>query len=290
MTTELIPTSRPRPRGLLGRLGSLGKAILITLLVVFTGFPVYWMLATSLGTEESLYRDKQPLFPEFGNIAQWGDFLAKVPILGWLGNSFVIAAGTTVLSLVLATMAAYALSRYRFHGRGVAGFVFFSTQMLPEALIIVPLYAIFAAAGLLNSHWGLILADTAFVMPVSMFIIKSGIDTIPYEIEESARIDGASRLRILFTIVLPLVKPSIAAAAVIAFFDAWNEFMFANTFLSDSAAWPASVGLASFLGQFYTPMNVVMLCALLFALPAVIFFLWAQRGIVSGLTAGSVKG
>ncbi|MEZ3160803.1 carbohydrate ABC transporter permease [Microbacterium sp. BWT-B31] len=290
MTTERISTQRPRARGFAGRLNSLGKAILITLLVVFAGFPVYWMLATSLGTEESLYRSPQPLLPELRNIGQWGDVLTEVPILRWLGNSLVIAAGTTILSLVLAIMAAYALSRYRFHGRGVAGFIFFSTQMLPEALIIVPLYAVFAGAGLLNSHWGLVLADTAFVMPVSMFIIKSGIDKIPYEIEESARIDGASRLRILFTIVLPLVKPSIAAAAVIAFFDAWNEFMFANTFISDSAIWPASVGLASFLGQFYTPMNVVMLCALLFALPAVVFFLWAQRGIVSGLTAGSVKG
>jgi len=128
------------------------------------------------------------------------------------------------------------------------------------------------------------------VMPVSMFIIKSGIDKVPHEIEEAARIDGCSRVRILSTIVLPLIMPSIAAAAVIAFFDGWNEFMFANTFISSSAAWPASVGLASFLGQFYTPMNVVMLCALLFALPAIVFFLWAQRGIVSGLTAGSVKG
>lgn len=290
MTTVRIPTPLPRRRGWSSRFGSLGKAVLIVLLVVFAGFPVYWMLGTSLGTEGSLYGGAQPLVPEFDNIGQWAGFLSDIPILRWLGNSFVIAAGTTILSLVLATMAAYALSRYRFHGRGIAGFIFFSTQMLPEALIIVPLYAIFAGAGLLNSHWGLILADTAFVMPVSMFIIKSGIDKIPYEIEESARIDGCSRVRILVTIVLPLIMPSIAAAAVIAFFDGWNEFMFANTFISDSALWPAPVGLASFLGQFYTPMNIVMLCALLFALPAIIFFLWAQRGIVSGLTAGSVKG
>jgi multiple sugar transport system permease protein len=290
MTTMRIPTELPRRRGAAARFGSLGKAVLITLLVVFAGFPVYWMLSTSLGTEASLYGGSQPLLPEVQNIGQWGGFLADIPIFRWLGNSFVIAAGTTILSLVLATMAAYALSRYRFHGRGVAGFIFFSTQMLPEALIIVPLYAIFAGAGLLNSHWGLVLADTAFVMPVSMFIIKSGIDKIPYEIEESARIDGCSRIRILTTIVLPLIMPSIAAAAVIAFFDGWNEFMFANTFISSSELWPASVGLSSFLGQFYTPMNIVMLCALLFALPAIIFFLWAQRGIVSGLTAGSVKG
>lgn len=290
MTTVRIPTELPRRRGIGAKFGSLGKALLIALLVIFAGFPVYWMLSTSLGTEASLYGGSQPLLPEVQNIGQWAGFLEDIPILRWLGNSFVIAAGTTILSLVLATMAAYALSRYKFHGRGVAGFIFFSTQMLPEALIIVPLYAIFAGAGLLNSHWGLVLADTAFVMPVSMFIIKSGIDKIPFEIEEAARIDGCSRVRILTTIVLPLIMPSVAAAAVIAFFDGWNEFMFANTFISSSDLWPASVGLSSFLGQFYTPMNIVMLCALLFALPAIIFFLWAQRGIVSGLTAGSVKG
>ncbi|RXZ49633.1 carbohydrate ABC transporter permease [Agromyces fucosus] len=269
----------------------IGRAILITLFVVFAGFPVYWMFATSLGTESSLYGEGgQPLWPEIGNIGQWGSFLTDVPIIGWLGNSFIIATGTTILSLLLAITAAYALSRYRFYGRGVAGFIFFSTQMLPEALIIVPLYAIFAGAGLLNGHFGLILADTAFVMPVAMFIIKGGIDKIPYELEESARIDGCSRARILFTIVLPLISPSIAAASVIAFFDGWNEFMFANTFLSSSSLWTAPVGLASFLGQFYTPMNQVMFSALLFALPAIVFFLWAQRGIVSGLTSGAVKG
>jgi multiple sugar transport system permease protein len=284
--TPAAPPSAKRVRAI----SNLGRAVLIVVLVLFTGFPVYWMLATSLGTEESLFGGSQPLWPEVQNVAQWGEFLDGVPILRWLGNSFVIAAGTSVLSLALATMSAYALSRYKFRGRGLAGFVFFSTQMLPEALIIVPLYAIFAGIGLLNGHVGLVLADTAFVMPVAMFIIKGGIDKIPIELEEAARIDGCSRARILTTMVIPLIMPNLAAAAVIAFFDGWNEFMFANTFISDSALWPASVGLASFLGQFYTPMNQVMLCALLFALPAIVFFLWAQRGIVSGLTSGSVKG
>lgn len=274
----------------LKRMGNVGRSIGILLLVIFAGFPVYWMVNTSLSTESELYRDGQSLLPQFGNVSNLGALLDGVPILNWLGNSFVIATGTTVLSLALAICAGYALSRYKFHGKGIAGFLFFSTQMLPEALIIVPLYAMFAAFGLLNNQGGLILADVAFVMPVAIFILKGAIDKVPHDIEEAARIDGCSRVRILGTIVFPLILPSIAAAAVIAFFDGWNEFLFANTFISDSTLWPASVGLASFLGQFYTPMNQVMLCAILFALPAVVFFLWAQRGIVSGLTAGSVKG
>lgn len=272
------------------RIGNFGRALGIVVLIIFAGFPIYWMVNTSLSTESELYNTGQSLWLNLGNLGTWGSLLDGVPILSWLGNSFIIATGTTILSLLLAICAGYALSRYKFYGRGLAGFLFFSTQMLPEALIIVPLYALFAAFGLLNNQGGLILADVAFVMPVSVFIIKGAIDKVPNEIEESARIDGCSRARILVTIVLPLILPSIAAAAIIAFFDGWNEFLFANTFISDSALWPAPVGLASFLGQFYTPMNQVMLCAILFALPAVVFFLWAQRGIVSGLTAGSVKG
>jgi multiple sugar transport system permease protein len=270
--------------------GSAGRTLAIAVLVLFAGFPIYWMLNTSLSTETDLYKTGQGVLLNLGNLSNWSTLIEGVPILNWLGNSFVVAAGTTILSLLLAIFAAYALSRYKFYGKGLAGFVFFSTQMLPEALIIVPLYAVFAGIGLLNNLGGLILADVAFVMPVSMFILKTAIDKIPNEIEEAARVDGCSRLRILVTIVLPLILPSVAAAAIIAFFDGWNEFLFANTFISDSALWPASVGLSSFLGQFYTPMNQVMLCAILFALPAVVFFLWAQRGIVSGLTAGSVKG
>lgn len=287
--TQAKATRSPSKRTL-RTVGNIGRSLAILILVLFAGFPIYWMVNTSLSTETDLYKTGQSVLPQLGNISNWAAFLDGVPILAWLGNSFVIAAGTTVLSLALAVCAGYALSRYRFHGRGVAGFLFFSTQMLPEALIIVPLYAMFAAFGLLNNQGGLILADVAFVMPVAVFILKGAIDKVPHEIEEAARIDGCSRARILGTIVFPLILPSVAAAAVIAFFDGWNEFLFANTFISDSSLWPASVGLASFLGQFYTPMNQVMLCAILFALPAVVFFLWAQRAIVSGLTAGSVKG
>jgi multiple sugar transport system permease protein len=266
------------------------RTVAICVLVLFAGFPIYWMLNTALSSETDLYKTGQSFLPNFANVVNLPGLLEGVPILRWLGNSFVVATGTTVLSLLFAICAGYALSRYKFYGKGLAGFLLFSTQMLPEALLIVPMYALFAGFGLLNNLGGLVLADVAFVMPVSVFIIKGAIDKIPHEIEESARVDGCSRVRILGTIVLPLILPSIAAAAIIAFFDGWNEFLFANTFISNSLLWPAPVGLSSFLGQFYTPMNQVMLCAILFALPAVVFFLWAQRGIVSGLTAGSVKG
>jgi multiple sugar transport system permease protein len=259
-------------------------------LAFFAGFPIYWMITTALSTDAELYKTGQDLFPHLERLIELPATLLQMPMLSWLAHSFVIAAGTTMLSLLLAVAAGYALSRFKFHGKGISGFILFATQMLPEALLIVPLYAVFTGLGLLNNLGGLVLANTAFVMPVATFIIKGAIDKVPYEIEESARVDGCSRIGILSMVVFPLIIPSVAAAAIISFFDGWNEFLFANTFISDSALWPASVGLASFLGQFFTPINLVMVAALTFALPAIIFFLIAQRSIVSGLTAGSVKG
>src|SRR5690606_17427265 len=141
--------------------------------------------------------------------------------LQWLGNSAIIAFGTTFLSLVIAILAAYALSRFKFYGKGLSSFALFATQMLPEALLVVPLFALFATLGLLNELYGLVIANVAFVMPVATFILKSAIDTIPFEIEESARVDGAPRWAQLWMIIFPLILPSIVAAAVISFFDGW---------------------------------------------------------------------
>lgn len=265
-------------------------AAAVTAAVIFAGFPLYWMLNTALSTNAELYRRKQGLLPHLERLGNVGASLGEVPIFRWLANSAVIAFGTTLMSLCLATLAAYALSRFKFHGKGLAGFVLFATQMLPEALLVVPFYALFTSLGLLNNLGGLILADTAFTMPVAVWILKGAMDSVPYEIEESARVDGCPRFGRLAMIVFPLVLPSLAAAAVINFFDGWNEFLFANTFISQANKWPASVGLASYIGQYSTPLNSVMTAALVFTLPAIAFFLIVQRRIVSGLTAGSVKG
>lgn len=266
------------------------RAIAILVLSLFAAFPIYWMLNTALSSDTELYKTGQSWWPHVERVGDLPRLLSKVPIVSWLGNSLVLAAGTTLLSLLLGVAAAYALSRFKFFGKGLSGFLLFATQMLPEALLVVPLYALFSSIGLLDNLGGLVLADTAFVMPVAVFVIKGAIDKVPYEIEESARVDGCSRVGVVTMMVFPLIVPSVAAAAVIAFFAAWNEFLFANTFISSSELWPAPVGLASFLGQYFTPINLVMVSALLFALPAILFFLLAQRSIVSGLTAGAVKG
>lgn len=268
----------------------LARGLLLALMVVVAGMPLYWLLNTATGTNAELYSTGQSLLPHLERLPQVFDVFVQTPLLRWLRNSSIIAMGTTTLSLLIAIFAGYAISRFRFHGRGLLSFGLFTTQMLPEALVIVPMYAIFVTLGLINSMWGLILATTAFAMPVAVFIISTAMDKVPYEIEEAARVDGASRLRILSRIVLPLVVPSLAAASVITFFEGWNEYLFASTFLQSQEKWTTSVGLASFIGEFVTPLPTVFSAALIFALPAIVFFLLVQRRIVGGLTAGSVKG
>jgi multiple sugar transport system permease protein len=266
------------------------RYLLIGVLVVLSGFPIYWMATTALSVSSELYGTGQVAWPQFQNLPALAEEIVELPIGRWLSNTLLIASGGTVLSLTLGSLAGYALSRFRFHGRGAVGFLLFMTQVVPEALILVPLYAMFITFGLLNNLVGLVLANVGFSLPVAAFILKSAMDAVPYEIEESAIIDNCPRFGILTMIVLPLIMPSIAAAAVIAFFAGWNEFLFASTFLMDRELWPTSVGLASFIGQYETPLSAVMGAALIFSVPAIVFFLLIQRKIVAGLTAGAVKG
>ncbi|MBP3037175.1 carbohydrate ABC transporter permease [Arthrobacter sp. zg-ZUI100] len=271
---------------------SLGLRVLLTLiLIVLAGFPVYWMINTAMTPVDQLYSGNQSMVPDFSRVLLAFQVLTgDSPFLGWLANSALVAGGTTLLSLLLAALAAYALSRYKFVGKGVFAFGFFATQMLPEALLVVPLYSMFMTLGLLNELYGLVLVNTAFAMPVAVFLLKSAMDTVPFEIEESARVDGCNQLTILQVMFIPLIGPSLAAAAVITFFDGWNEYLFATTFIADTSSWVASTGLASYIGEFSTPLDTVFSAGIVFTIPAAVFFLLMQRKIVSGLTAGSVKG
>lgn len=273
-----------------GKVGNALRAVLIAVLVAGAGFPLYWLYNTATSSNEELYGSGQTLLPAVQRTGQILGVFADTPLARWLSNSAVVSLGTTVLSLVIAIFAGYALSRFRFHGRGALGFFLFVTQMLPEALIVVPFYSILVAIGLINNLWGLVLVNTALAMPVATFIIKSAVDKVPYEIDEAARVDGASSLTVLFRVVLPVVLPAVAASAVITFFDGWNEYLFANTFIHSQEKWTTSVGLASFIGEFVTPLPTVFAAALVFTVPALVVFLLVQRRIVSGLTAGSVKG
>lgn len=270
--------------------GTTARIVAVLVVLGIAVFPLYWMLVTALTRPDELFSDSLRLVPDFSQLGSFGDALAGGEVSGWLLNSFLISVGTMALSIALAVPLAYALSRFTFRGKVLVGLGLLLTQMLPEALLVVPLFAIFQDLSLLNSRTGLVLANSAFVMPICALILKGAIDAIPREIEEAARVDGCRPLTILTRINLPLIVPSLSAAAVIAFFHAWNEYVFAVTFTFDLDKRPASVGLAGFIGELGTPMSTVMAVAFMFTLPAVVFYLFAQKYVVSGMTAGAVKG
>ncbi|MGV1861910.1 carbohydrate ABC transporter permease [Rhizobium rhizogenes] len=266
------------------------RMIAVLALLGVAVFPIYWMLVTSLTPSGDLFADRPHFLPSLFEAGIYLEVFKTIPVATWLLNSTIVAAGTTVLSIVLSILPAYALSRFKFAGMGLVGFILFATQMLPEAMLVVPLYAIFGKLGLLNSLGGLILANTAFTVPVITWILKGSIDSLPIEVEEAARMDGCSKIDIVMAVVIPLIGPTLAAAAVIAFFHGWNEYVFAQTLVSSESLHTASVGLAGFVGELSTPVHAVMAVGVIYTLPAVLFYLLVQRYVVAGMTAGSVKG
>jgi multiple sugar transport system permease protein len=266
------------------------RMLAVLALLVAAAFPLYWMLVTSLTPSADLFAARPRMLPNLDQVTVYKEVFSTIPVATWLANSAIVATGTMALSIALAILPAYALSRFRFKGKGLLGFGLFATQMLPEAMLVVPLYAIFAQLALLNTLTGLILANAAFTVPVITWILKGAIDGVPIDVEEAARIDGCSQIDIVLSVVIPLVAPTLAAASVIAFFHGWNEYVFAQTLISSQSLYTASVGLAGFVGELSTPVHSVMAVGLIYTLPAVVLYLFAQRYVVAGMTAGSVKG
>lgn len=272
------------------RLGLTARIVAVLVVLGVAVFPLYWMLVTALSSNSDLFAERPRLTPDIGRFGVFVDALAEGKAAGWLLNSLVIAVGTMVLSVGLGIPLGYALSRFSFRGKAVLTLVLLFTQMLPEALMVVPLFALFRRFDLLDSLTGLVLVNSAFVLPIVALILKGAIDGIPRELEEAARVDGGRPFTVLTRINVPLIAPSIAATAVVAFFHAWNEYVFAVTFIFNPQLQPASVGIANFIGELGTPIQTVMAVAFLFTLPAVTFYLLVQKYVVSGMTAGAVKG
>lgn len=276
------------------RLQRLSKRTLFYLVLIFAVgivvFPSYWLLVTSLQEEKYQLVSPPYLTPQVFN---WQSFLSLFEATRmslWLRNSVVVSLGVTVLALAMSLLGAYSLSGFRFRGRGMFMFGLLATQMMPQALLVVPVFILFRQLGLMDSLQGLVLVDTAFVVPVTVWIMKGFFDSIPREIMEAALIDGCSRMGVLFHILIPLSVPAVVAVCVVAFFEGWNEYLFAVTFISTPESWVATMGLASFIGELATPLERMMAAAAVFSIAPVAFYLLMQRYIISGLTGGAVKG
>ncbi|MCB9157619.1 MAG: carbohydrate ABC transporter permease [Caldilineaceae bacterium] len=285
-----IHHAHDRQRQMQRMLGKLALNGLVIVVALVTFFPIYWMLVSTFQPNEYTLRFPPPLFPKEITIRQFAELFVNHPLALWLRNSFVIALLTMLVCMILSIMGAYALSSLRWKGRNLFGLFLLVTQMLPEILVLIPIYGIFRRLDLLNSLTSLSVIDAAFILPICIWILKGVFDTVPPEVLDAAVVDGCTQLSVVWRIVLPLTSPGLVAVAVVAFFFAWNEYLYASIMLGQAQLMPASVGLSTLKAIGRTPVEQYMAAGLTFAILPVAFYLFMQRYIVSGLTAGAVKG
>jgi multiple sugar transport system permease protein len=265
----------------------------LTPFVFFALFPFYFMFVTSFKRNAELYNLKSiPFWIQTGPITDHYTFLFdKTDFLTWMGNSLMISVIAMTISLTIAILAGYSLARLRYRGVGSFGTAVFITYLVPPTLLFLPLSQVVDWLGLSDSIWALVVTYPTFLVPFSTWLLMGYFRTVPREVEECALVDGASRLQTLGRIVLPMAVPGIVCAALFGFTLCWNEYIYALTFVSQTANKTAVVGVTADLirGDIYY-WGSLMAGAVLASLPIVVIYVWFLDYYVSGLTAGAVKG
>lgn len=252
--------------------------------------PFVWMFFTSITPDKNLLTQAKDVFPKEVTFAAYQHMFHDARFIHYMFNSLVIASSTVILTTIIALLAGTALSRYRFRGHSFILMSILLVQLFPSILLIVPLYIELKNMGLLNTKLGLILVYTAFSLSFATWLLKGFIDQIPKEIEESMTVDGVSKMQVFRYLIFPLARPGIAAAGTYAFIYSWNEFIFSLTFTNGQNARTLPVGIQQFIAEDLIRWDLITASGVLAAIPILIGFMFAQRVLVSGLTAGAVKG
>lgn len=267
-----------------------GFLLLVGAIIGYTAFPFYWAIVSSLKTGSALFEtDLVPWNPTFENYVA---VFRNQPFARTIVNSLVVATLATAISLLLALLAAFALSRIRFGGRTLVLVAILGVSMFPQIAVLSGMFELVRALGLYNSLTGLVLSYLILTLPFTTWVLTAFMRELPVELEEAAIVDGASPARILFGIFLPLLAPALAATGLLAFILAWNEFLFALTFTlsPDRRTVPVAIALISGASAYELPWGQVMAASVTVTLPLIVLVLLLQRRIVSGLTAGAIKG
>lgn len=281
-TTDMPATTR-------SSLGSkVGLPVAVAALLIFTLFPIYWMVSTALDPKaQSRGADLLPgglTLDHFTTVFERGNFGT------YLLNSAIVGLGTVVVSAALALFAAVAVARFKFKFRTSVLVMVLIVQMVPLEALVIPLFIQMRDYDMLNSLLGLTIVYTALSLPFAIWTLRGFVQTVPKDIEEAAYIDGCSWWRMFRSVLLPLVAPGLVATSIFAFITAWNEFVFAYTFMKSSDKYTAAVGIFQFFGENTTSWGPVMASSTLVTVPVLIFFVAVQHRLASGLAAGAVKG
>jgi multiple sugar transport system permease protein len=291
-TVRTAARSRRRRRKL-DAWGIAGWVFLVALLL-FSVVPMLWMLSTSLKTQFAALQQPPQWIPSNITFQNYQDLLSPSSEIGkdflrYLVNSLWVSTATTILGVLVAVPAAYAFSRFRFPGRDLLFFSVLVRNMFPAVVFLMPLFILMRWMGLVNTHWSLILTYLTFGLPLSIWLLKGFYDNIPAELEQAARIDGASRFQAFWKIVMPLSSPGIIATAIYAFILAWNEYVYALVFLNDERDLTMPVGLQRFFTEYVSNWPGLMAAAFIMSVPVVVLFLVLQKYFVRALTEGAIK-
>ena len=276
-------------RGILGTLGRDGliQIILVANTVIMLA-PILIMIFSAFKSTQQIF--KSPFgFPDFANLINFTKIWEQTNFLRYLLNSFIVTGASMALILILGTMAAYALGRYRFFGAGFILMFFIAGLTLPLKLAIIPLFMLMRDMGILNNQLSLIFVYTAMGLPSTVFIMTGFIRTLPNELEDAARMDGASEARIMWAIMLPLVRPAMVIAAIQNVVPIWNDFFFPLVFIQNDALKTLPQGLTTFMGEYTTDWGVLFAGLTLSAAPIIAIYIVLSRQFISGMTSGAIK-
>jgi multiple sugar transport system permease protein len=256
---------------------------------IFLLFPFYWTFVTSIKPEKELYSSLVTYWPNNTTLASYKKLFLNFNFLKPMTNSLLVAAVTTIVSLTVSLLAAYAFSRYRFKGRKLFMTLFLTNNMFPTVLLLIPLYAIMRNLGILYTPMALVLSYTTFTIPFSIWLLNGYLNALPRSLEEAAMIDGASRTQAFLKIIFPILLPCIVATGAYVFMTAWNEYTFAVMFTNEASR-TIPVTLKNLIGQLGVEWGMLTAGGIITIIPVCIMFFFAQKRLTEGLTAGAVKG
>jgi arabinogalactan oligomer/maltooligosaccharide transport system permease protein len=264
--------------------------VVLAIAALIAFFPILRVFSVAVRPSNSLLSTSLDIIPEGATLEAFGKVLTETDLPLWLFNSFVITVGTSIVGLLIAATSAYAFSRFKFPGRGLGLTMLLATQLIPAAMLLVPLYILAVQFHLSNTYVGIIIGLSVTSVPFSVWILKGYYDTVPIELEEAARIDGCSQLSAFWRVLLPLSTPALAIVFLFNFLAAWNDYFLARILLTKTELWTWPLGLSRFQAQFQTQWNELAASSIIIAIPVVLLFLYSSKWLVSGVTAGGVKG